>query len=155
MTDFNLGRCVVRLPDAFKHHTTMFVGPVEEAETVRLALIKKRVPFRPNLVITGSAASLPPEGLRAYVESQIAALLPLKGFRQIGREDVRCNDGTSGVLQHHAFDNEDGVNVEQYQLYVRLDDRALIATTTHLAGEPFKRYQDTFKDILMNISLTN
>jgi hypothetical protein len=153
MTEFKLGRFSVNLPELFEHHTTTFVGPKEDAETVRLAILKKQVTFRPNLVITRSAESIAPNGLAAYVDAQIGALSPLKGFRQLGRENVSCRAGAQGIMQHHAFDNNDGINIEQYQLYLQLDDYALIATTSHLAGASFERYRAQFRDILLGLAI--
>lgn len=149
MVAYGLGAFSIDLESAFQHHTTTFVGPREEGESVHLAVIKKKVLFRPNLVITGSDAPL--TDLTAYVEEQIAALRAVRGFRQLGREGVTLADGAAGILQHHAFDNENGIHVEQYQVYVRQADRALIATATHLAGAPFSRWEARFKVALLGL----
>ncbi len=155
MSNVSLGALAVRLPDSFAPHTSVFVGPEEHAESVRLAVFKRPIPFRPNVVITMGERPVARDGLEAYVEEQIALLRPLKAFQEKSRESVVCDNGEAGVLQRHVFSNADGVKIEQLQLYVAYGDTAAIATATHLTGAPFERYETLFREILMSLSVKN
>ncbi|MEL6545266.1 MAG: DcrB-related protein [Myxococcota bacterium] len=153
MADIQLGSLGVKLPESFNVHTSVFVGPEEEAEPIRLAIFKKPIPFRPNVVITMAERAVEPGGLEEYVEEQIALLRPLKQFQHVDRETVTCDNGEAGVLQRHVFLNADGVKIEQLQLYVAFGETAAIATATHLAGEPFARHLEQFRGTLLTLSV--
>lgn len=153
MSEVSLGSLAVRLPESFSPHTSVFVGPEEHAESIRLAVFKRPIPFRPNVVITMGERPVERGGLEPYVEEQIALLRPLKAFQEISRESVVTESGAPGVLQRHVFINADGVKIEQLQLYVTHGDTAAIATATHLTGAPFSRYENLFREILLSMSV--
>ncbi|MEM6732617.1 MAG: hypothetical protein AAF658_13750 [Myxococcota bacterium] len=153
MSAIQLGSLGVQLPASFSVHTSVFVGPEEHAEPIRLAIFKKPIPFRPNVVITMGERPVRPDELQDYVDEQIGLLKPIKAFQQIGRETVTCANGEPGVLQRHTFLNADSVKIEQLQLYVAFGETAAIVTATHLTGEPFERYVDQFREILLSLSV--
>jgi hypothetical protein len=82
-----------------------------------------------------------------YVDSQAILLSEFAGFRQKNREILSNGD----VLQHHSFDNQEGIHVEQLQRYMKTPKGIYIATCSHLAGELFEMHADRFRELLLSI----
>jgi hypothetical protein len=149
MAELSLGDCRLALEPEFLHHTSSFIGPLEE-RALPMAGGRRPITFRPNVVVMRAADSVAPSELSTWVESQLSGLASMPGFKQLGREPAKCADGTPAVLQHHAFEN-DGVLVEQLQLYAVFGQATVVATATHLAGEPFAAWRQRFTQMLRTL----
>ncbi len=150
---FELGDFRFEAPKSFSPHMLVLVGPAHEAKPVRLATQTKPVAFRANLTATpGEHPLAPDETLDSYVAEQVAGLAALSAFTQIERRPVPRDAGTA-VLQHHRFANQEGMQIEQLQLYAEYGGRVLVLTATHLAGDPFDSMRDSFEHMLLSVEL--
>jgi hypothetical protein len=140
LRDFRL-----EVPPGLDFYQAIYLGEPEEAEGVKLAVLKTKLTFRPNIVVSVGKMSGEDtaDPLAEFVDEQLAILKKAPHHRLLER---RALPGPrASVLIRQSLRGAEGVGVEQFQLYLAAEgNRVVIVTATHLAGRNFEKYEATF-----------
>lgn len=133
------------VPAGFQLYQAIYLGQPEEATGAKLAVLQKKVTFRPNLVLAmGAAAGDGAAALDTFVNEQVALLKRAPHYRLLERQSLAGPH--PALLTRQTLRNSDGVGVEQLQLYVGVGaGQVVLVTATHLAGAPFRTHEPVFR----------
>ena len=140
-----------QIPDGFSFYQAIYLGEPQEAAGLKLRLVKTKIMFRPNVVVSvGRLGSEGESALEDFVAEQTALLSKAPNYQVLDKK--KLPGLKPACLVRQSLRNAEGVGVEQMQLYVALDDRKLlIVTATHLPGDDFKKYEGTFLKLMASL----
>src|SRR5262249_49895560 len=137
----------LEVPPGWGLVTLVLAGAVEEQPTdPRVMSASPPRQFRPNVVVTVDEPIEAGGTLERYVEKRVEGLLSASIHRREAAppERVRLAGGRDGLLTEQVIVSEEGGWVHQLQLATIKDGVAYLAIASHLDGEPYQRWRDTF-----------